>query len=300
MSRLLHRKLQRYGIRVLAHRTEGEPGSGAGQGNTGGSGGGAGGGGRPEKPISQVVASLISRHGDANTALAIVVGENHTHRARLRTQGEHIAALEARVPKDGTVVLSEAEAKDWAAYKALGTPAEVKTKVEKVDTLQAQVDEHARSGLHAEAAANVAPNVEWNATVLADLVRLKELDLEMRDVSEVGVDGKAVTVKRPHVRPKGDDKAPFTLVTAWVEANAKDYAPALLAKPSGNAGTLPATGGTTSTQRQGVPMHGARPTGNGGGQGGGLLAKRMQAMNAGAGTGNALAPATANAGGGDK
>lgn len=71
--------------------------------------------GEPNKPDpAQAFQSLLAKH--SNDALAVaskLFDENFTHRQRIRE-------LEGKVPADGTVILSKADAERFEAFKALG------------------------------------------------------------------------------------------------------------------------------------------------------------------------------------
>jgi hypothetical protein len=258
MSRsLFNRRLRSLGIRAVCFRTEGDPPP---------AGGGGGPAAKPERSVSQVVGSLIQRHGSAETALGVLAGENRDYRRRHQADQQAIAALQGKAPAAGSVVLSPEEAKKWEAYKALGEPDAVRATVEKVGTLETTLAEKARGELIAEAAGLVAPGQQWKPSVLQDIVQVKGLHVEMRDTTEKDAKGVDTTVKRPHVRLANDEKAPLVPLAKWVADNAADYLPALTAAGAG-AGTSGTPGG--------VAFHSTTRTAQGATTGTDLVSQRL-------------------------
>lgn len=275
-----------------------DPAAGDAAPNTGGGGGGGGGGGkpaqrragdRPPRPISQVVRELINKHGDANTALAVLAGENRDYRIRLRRSDETIEQLQGQLPSNGGMTLTPEQATEYRAYVALGKAADLKTKLDETSALRAKVEEREFGELVEQAAGNVAANVQWNPTVLQTLLKDKDLVLEMRDVTERGANGATATHKRPHVRPRADDKAAFTLLNDWAPQNAAVFMPSLTAKAQGG------NGNGSQPANNGVAFHGSAPAPTGGTVGG-LVQKRLEQAQQRATAGNALRPATSGAG----
>src|SRR5699024_10287888 len=72
--------------------------------------------------------------------------DNHKYRR------EEKPALEAKLPKDGEVVVPKAKADALASYEALGDPDEVKGKLEKLPTLEADLAKRDRETAREEAA----------------------------------------------------------------------------------------------------------------------------------------------------
>lgn len=245
----LYAQALRHGLILFHTDPENKP-----AGDTGGGGGGAG--RKADKPVSEVVASLIRRHGGAETALGVLAGENRDYRRRHRDDQARIQELQGKMG-DGAVVLSKDEAAQWEAYKALGKPDEIKPKLEKVPELERKVTERERKDLLTEA----GKAVNWNPDAFNELVTAKGLHVEMRDVKVKDAKGEEVTVKQPHVRLAANESDPLVPAPTWVEQNAKVWEPSL--KAGAATGQQPA-GGSTGLPVPGVQArstNGTSPTG---------------------------------------
>lgn len=282
---MLHGSLRRRLLAGLRHgivyRTEG------GEGGTGAGGGGGGAATeRPEKPVGEVVRSLIGRHGSAETALGVLAGENRDYRKRHRKDEATIAELRGKLPKEGGVVLTPEQAKDWTAYQALGKPDDISKTVAKVTELETQVAEGNRRELLRTAGAAVG----YKSTVLEDRVKADNLHVEMREV-EVE-DGKGGKVKKslPHVRKADKADAPLELMTAYAESNWGDYLPSLKAEAA--PGNRSSTGGTSSG---GIKLPASAPASKEGAGKGGPLAEAMSRAKGRATVRNPLMPEPAKA-----
>lgn len=241
-----------------------------------GKGGSGGGGGSREKPVSEVVRSLVARHGDANVALGVLAGENRDYRARHRRDKETIDQLQGKLPKEGSVVLTPEQAQEWTAFQALGKAAEVKDKLDKATNLEAQVQDYQR----AEVFRAASEAVGYNTTVLAERVKADGLHVEMRDAQVDDGKGGKVAKKLPHVRKA--DKADEQLVplTEYADKNWAVWMPSLKVangKPAGGGVTLP---GHTTTATDGAGGQGAT----------GVLSAAVSRRKAAADKPNPLAP----------
>jgi len=74
-------------------------------------------------PDLKVVAEkLIEKHGSESEAVRVLLNENHSYRDQLRD-------LKAKIPGEGTVVLSGDDAAHWSAYRDLGKPEDLKKQI---------------------------------------------------------------------------------------------------------------------------------------------------------------------------
>lgn len=154
---------------------------------------------------------------------------------------------ESQVPK-GARVLSEAEAKDYEAYVALGKPADVKKQVEDGARAQASLGER-ETGDRAREAAEAAG---FKQKVLLDRAGADKLEiLPVRDVER---DGK--TVKVAYVK---DSTGAEHEVTEYAKKHWGDYLPALTAGSSTSS-----TASTTGVAVNGKQDSTASTSGGGG------------------------------------
>lgn len=267
MRRHLARGL-RYGI---VFRADGDGDEGKGKG---------GGGGRPEKPVSEVVASLVSRHGSAETALGVLAGENRDYRKRHRGDQETIQSLRNKLPKEGGVVLTPEQAADYAAYTAMGKPSEVKAKVDKVATLEGELTVAKRKELIREVGAAVG----YKPSVLEDRVNADGLHVELKDEQVDDGKGGKVSQKVAYVRKAADANAQLESLTVYAERSWVDYLPSLKAEAAaGNRG------GNSGGPAGGVRLP-ATTTANKDNAVGGLLQKKIAQQQAAANVHNPLLP----------
>jgi hypothetical protein len=183
---------------------------------------------------SSTVAGLEARYGSARAALAQVHSERvreSRKRKRLRTAlDEAQAELEdlreqigvapnAEIPEKAVLLTAEDKA-ELDSYRELGKLAEVKKMVGEYPALRQKADD-AEAMSSRQKAAQLAGG--WDHEVLADLLKVTEMDLEFKTEK---VDGKDVEV--PYVKAKTEGAKPTRLVE-FVESNdkAKKYLPAL-------------------------------------------------------------------------
>ena len=136
------------------------------------------------------------------------------YRTRLRDAETKLKGTEGRVAPEGAVILTADEAKAWDAYKALGKPEEVTTKLGERDTLATKVAEAERDGLLRDAAQAAG----YKFPVLKD--RAGTLAIEIRDVTEGDK-----TTKRAFVKTEQGERP----LTEYAEQHWGDYLPALKA-----------------------------------------------------------------------
>lgn len=101
-----------------------DPGPGP-AGNPGDQGGGA-------IDLRAQAQRKLDNNEDAIGVIAGLMGETRRYRDQIRD-------LQTKVAPDGGMVLTKAQAEQWAAYQALGDPAEVKTRLGEVETLGGEV-----------------------------------------------------------------------------------------------------------------------------------------------------------------
>lgn len=191
--------------------------------------------------IAKAVESLIGKNGgNAQDAAFKLVQETHDLRAQKREIRKELDALKAQM-KDA-VILKGDDAKRWQAFEKLGLkPDEIAPAIERGKAAETENSElKARDADRA-----VAESMGWKAGVWTDQRKLRNLAVEMRDVT-VEENGQQVTKKVPHVRTAGDEKAPWEPLEKYAEAQLGDYLPALTAE-KGNGGG----GGGSTTNGQG-------------------------------------------------
>lgn len=257
-----------------------------GEGGTAGAQGGAAAAGSEDADVKK----LIARYGSADAALKALGKDNAKYRKKLRgvRDGEHVTVESSELRdqlrdleeenKDmarrlegippGAVILTGEDAKAWPAFKALNlTPEKVQEAVKQRDELQGQLSARDRDAAISE----FAKKNGLNETVLADQVRLRNLHVEMKEVTVTDKDGKTETRKVPHVRPAADDKAALEPITAYIERDLKEY-PGL--RTQGGSGS----GSGTTGGAQGVPYP-EQKSGASGGTAGSTIDKHIREQN---------------------
>lgn len=98
-------------------------------------------GGPTAEELEQALQNLITKHkGEATDALRVVLADNVDYRAKNAGLKKENTDLQARVPGQGSVVLSPEQARDWEAYRAAGTPDVVRGLATQVTTLTTERD----------------------------------------------------------------------------------------------------------------------------------------------------------------
>lgn len=230
-----------------------QTGGGSGSGGSGGQGSGApsvivNAGGTDERgtvrdeareEANEFWQGLLREYGTKDAAVRALISENADRRIENRTLKKSLAEVTAKVPADGSRVLSADDGKVWDAIKtAAGTDlAKVPDRIKRAGELETQLAE-AEFGKLVEQGATA---VKFNPTVLKSLLKDKGYTLEMRDMLQS--DGKT-TVKIPFIRKAGDEKAAWEKLDAAAEQQFKDFLPALKALPQGgNAASGGGSGG---------------------------------------------------------
>jgi hypothetical protein len=190
-------------------------------------GGGNDSGGGDDKDLpANVVRSferLLERNGNnANAVAQLLFNENRDLRDAKRQ-------IEGKLPAEGSLILSGADAQTWTAYTALGKPDELKTHLEERTQLQGKLSSMERE----TTLRSVAETVGYKASVLANLDRMakaegKVLAFEVRDTTVDGKPAKVAYVK------DGDKDFPLTEYAAqqW-----SDFLPSLTVQGTTTAQT---------------------------------------------------------------
>lgn len=153
--------------------------------------------------------------------------------ARLRLANEKLEAqiveLKAKAPKDGAVSLTKEEGEAWAAYVALGKPADLKTlTVEHADLKTKQAERDAE-----EQYADAAEALGWeNVAVATRWLKREPIVLTFADVRTKDDEGKTVVTRTPMVRPKADEKATPVPLADYVDENAPEFADIFASAPA--------------------------------------------------------------------
>lgn len=162
-----------------------------------------------DKTAAQALQSLLDKHkGDAMALALQLVQENYELRHKNAGHRAEIEQLKGKVPAEGSITLSKADAQRWADYQALGKPEEVKQKLAETDAYAAlgKVDEIKAKLSEGEAlqgrlsayekekqVREAAEAVGFNPVVLAD--RVGSAGLEITSETKDGKPVKSVSIK---------------------------------------------------------------------------------------------------------
>lgn len=193
---------------------------------------------------------LAKKDGDAIALAADLLADNAAYRRKNADLKAEADALKAKVPSEGTVVLTGSDAKLWDAYKAAGTPEQIAATAKERDELKVKtslLETENASTKRETLLSRVADAAGFKHSVLVDQdARTPGLTYELK---EVEVDGKKV--ERAFVRFKDGegDSAPVKELTLDEFAALKwgDYLPSLKkdaqSGQAGNGQTASGTGG---------------------------------------------------------
>lgn len=129
--------------------------------------------------------------------------ENDNHKYR---QVEK-PALEAKLPKEGEVVVPKEKAEKLTAYEALGKPEDLKTVVTERDELRSKTAARERE----DAFRGAVKAMGWPEETTATLLDMRSLDgakLEIKKEKGKDAKGAEVDVEVPYVTLAGDGKQP--------------------------------------------------------------------------------------------
>lgn len=174
---------------------------------------------------SQNFQRLLERNNnDAMQLAGKLFDENYHYRQRIRQLETQTRDLQGQVPGEGSVVLTGDEAQAWQAYRALGTPDEVKQGLDqRADYAKRLADAERETVLR-----QVADQAGYKPSVLAQLDRMaqaqgKALEFELREQEENGQ-----TVQRSIVKD-GETELPLS---DYANQEWADFLPALTVQPS--------------------------------------------------------------------
>src|SRR5690348_6795389 len=92
--------------------------------------------GQGADPTQAFQNRLNKLNGDAMAFATQLFDENYRLREDKRQLNEQLTTAQGKVPADGALVLTGDEAKAFEAYKALGTPKELKDRIDAYPTLE--------------------------------------------------------------------------------------------------------------------------------------------------------------------
>lgn len=166
---------------------------------------------------------LQDRYGEDTLGMARdLFAENYTTRRKNGELQSQITEIKAKLPTEGSKVLTVEEAQKWAAYQALGEPDKVKSLVEERSTLQGQLEAKVREVTLRKAAE--LSKFSYDALLDADVLtgaKGKKLSYEIREVDTNGEKAFVAFVK------EGDVEKPLT---TYAEENWKSLLPSLVVK----------------------------------------------------------------------
>lgn len=178
--------------------------------------------------------AALKKHGDDASAFARTT---YADNERLRAE---LAAVNARLPKDGSIVLSGDDASHWTELAKLGKPDVVRASLEAGSAAIVRVSAFERTELMGQA----AEPYKFNPKVLEGLAR-DGLRIEMRDGNIGGKAARVADVITVVKDAKGHDVETKTPLDVYAVANWAEFMPALKAgyKATQPAGSPPSGGG---------------------------------------------------------
>lgn len=224
--------------RILMNTAGGE--GGAGSENKGGENkGGDDKGGAKATDLSKAAEGLVAKHGDPTAALLVLLGENYSLRDKNRDLG-------AKVPGEGTIVLTGDDAKHWGTYRQLGEPGEIRKAIDEGKQHAAEVGTFRK----AEVIRSAAEIHGFKPGVLGTLAKDMEITIGERhdkDGKPVLKDGKPV--RAALVKSEGDRLVPLDEHAArqW-----GDFLPSLKVATERSNGTPTVARGRTAPAGQGA------------------------------------------------
>lgn len=247
-------------------------------------------GGVPDDKDKEIqnLNNLLTRHNnDANSLARELLGENAAFRKERRELRDEVTKLTAKVPADGTLLLSGEDVKAWQTYKEQSGQGAVLVPKDKVTALEAYeklgtpdvVTKEIESG-KAASTKNAERERTDNLVAVAKfgngekafkpaLLKLaaKDLDVQMREVEVTDAQGKITKQQRPFVVTKDGDKENLTPFNDHLKAQGEDVIPALIDTESDSS----AGGSGGGEQQQNNNTGGINFPAQGGGKGGGTL-----------------------------
>lgn len=201
--------------------------------------GGAGG-----ADASRGYEAALAKHGNDAAAMARTI---YADNERLRAERDE---ARGKVPAEGAVVLTKADAGRWAELGKLGTVDEIKSKLEAGDAAAAGVAKFEREKLIGQAAAAVG----YDAEVLASLAG-PDLRVEVKEETKAGKKVRVAEVVATAKDDKGADVESRVPLDKYAADTWPKFLPSLKSGPSTSA--PPRVGG--SPGRTAPPQPPARP-----------------------------------------
>jgi hypothetical protein len=193
--------------------------------------------GQGADPTQAFQNRLNKLNGDAMAFATQLFDENYRLREDKRTLSAQLDETKGKLPADGSVVLTADEAKVYEAYKALGAPEELKTRIDAFPTLEDENKNLKRRDSIREAADVGFGGSKLRFSVLEDRVKAAGGNLEFI-VKEEGRDKRKVAYVKD-----GDKETPLE---QYAQKNWADYLPSLKAEQAKRQGS--ANGGEGNGQ----------------------------------------------------
>jgi len=174
-----------------------------------------------DKGAEGLQKKLEKFNGDALALATDLWADNYKFREQAREAKAKLEETEKKLPAEGAVVLTKADAERWKAYQELGKPEEIKAAVAERDTLKTENATVKRE----QTLRDVADVQGWNYSVIKRLAD----GLEFEIVDGKDKDGKAV--KSANVVIVTGDKRESKPAAEYAEKEWSEFLPSLQ-KPS--------------------------------------------------------------------
>lgn len=181
-------------------------------------------------------AGTAPTNGGTSTGATVPISQYTELQIEHEATERELQRVSGMLPPAGSLVLAGADVETWRAVSGFLTeskltPAQIKEAIAERDTLKTADAQRARD-VEFDAAATA---LDYKPAVLRRLAKSEGLELQMRDVTEKGDDGKTTTRKHPHVRKAGNAAAPWEPLDVVVERDLADFLPSLQVEGTGNA-----------------------------------------------------------------
>lgn len=205
----------------------------------------------PPFDLNKFLQTILAQNaGDKDATIRQLGIENLRSRAKYRKVRARADELEKNLPQKDAKVLVGEEAKNYDLIQELKlTPKDIKDGLAERDTLKSQL-----AGLRFESDVSKAANafdVKYKPGILLDQLNSRGMEVAFRKAKVKDDAGNEDEVELPHVRKKGEDKAPWTVLNEYVDKDLKDYKPALEVSAE--------TNGEGDANRRFTPVPGGTP-----------------------------------------
>jgi hypothetical protein len=190
----------------------------------------------PEDLTAEAFQQIKDSLKAAQVKIDRLESDNYNYRSKLRELKAELAQAKDAIPPENAVVLTDDDIQTWETFKALGTPADVKSKLEKLDEAENKLKRHQRT----EQLRSVADATGYDFDVLATLSG--NLDFEMTTHN----DEQIVTVKT--------EDGQTMPIAEYAEKHWSKFLPALAPTNSTGGKRMP-------PQHTGTPPHPRTPKG---------------------------------------